>query len=79
MRTEKLEPVVQIITGGASADEVAAIVAAVNALVATQMELSSVSEPPSTWVVASRLRARRGRLERGSWRLSGQLGRQARR
>lgn len=71
-------PVLQVITRGASPEEVAAIVAAVSAAVAARAVTPPAPEPLATWVSASRLTARRTGLSRGDWRLSGRIGRRAR-
>jgi len=71
-------PVLRVITPGASADEVAAIVAAIAALSAQRAQVAETPEPPSRWVSASRLSARRAGYARGEWRLSGRIGRRSR-
>ncbi len=69
----------RVITPDATEEEVAAIVAA---LAAVQASEQFVEEDPSDdlheWVHAARLRARRAGLQRGPWRMSGRLGRRAR-
>lgn len=69
---------------GATADEVAAIVAALCVLEAER--LSAAEPPPSAdhgepldaWVRAGRLSGRRAGLVRGPWRLAGRIGRRTR-
>jgi hypothetical protein len=63
----------------ATAEEVAAIVAAVAALQARRVE-SEVSGDDTLheWVRAARLRSHRAGLQRGPWRLSGRIGRRSR-
>jgi len=67
----------RVIDADASPEEVAAIVAAVTLVVGGE-EATVAPAPPSPWVGAARLRARRSGLSRGEWRLSGRIGRRAR-
>jgi len=71
-------PQLRVIDANASAEEVAAIVAAVGVLVARATDAAVEAEPESRWVSAARLQARRIGLTRGDWRLSGRIGRRAR-
>jgi hypothetical protein len=76
-------PPLQVISGDATPDEVAAITAAL-ATVFAEREAAARAAAASTgdgldaWVWASRLTARRAGLMRGPWRLSGRIGRRAR-
>ncbi len=79
-------PALRVITPDATADEVAAITAAIavveaeRAAAAAAAAAITTDDPDrlSAWVRASRLSARRAGLQRGQWRLSGRLGRRAR-
>jgi hypothetical protein len=71
-------PVLRVVTPGASAEETAAIVAAIAALTAARTVAPVEDDDRSRWVAASRLSARRAGLSRGEWRLSGRIGRRAR-
>ena len=71
-------PVFRVIDANASDDEVAAIVAALTMLRASDDEDGAAAPSGSRWVNASRLAARRTGLSRGEWRLSGRIGRRAR-
>ena len=69
----------RVVAPDASAEEVAAIVAALTLVLAPgapSPEVDGVEQ--SRWVQASRLAARRTGLSRGDWRLSGRIGRRAR-
>ena len=69
----------RVVAPDASAEEVAAIVAALTVVLAPgapSPEVDGVEQ--SRWVQASRLAARRTGLSRGDWRLSGRIGRRAR-
>lgn len=75
-------PALRVISGDATADEVAAIIAAVSALEAERQALyaaniASFGTPSarSAWVEASRRSARSVPSTRGSWRLSGRMPR----
>ncbi len=77
-------PPLQVISGDATAGEVAAITAAL-AVVYAEREAAAARAAVradegggSNWVRASRLGARRSGLMRGPWRLSGRIGRRAR-
>ena len=74
----------QIVGGNPSAEQVAAIVAALSVIEAEQHaarraapDVASV-EPLSMWVEASRRSAQRAGMQRGPWRLSGRLGKRNR-
>jgi len=78
-------PPLQVISGDATPEEVAAITAAVAVVFAEReaaARAAAVAGDPgdhlSAWVRASRLTARRSGLMRGPWRLSGRIGRRAR-
>ena len=76
-------PPLQVISGDATPEEVAAITAAL-ATVMTEREAAAraaeaaAGAEMSAWIRASRLTARRAGLSRGPWRLSGRIGRRAR-
>jgi hypothetical protein len=78
-------PPLQVISGDATPEEVAAITAAVAVVFAereAEARAAVLADAPgdqlSAWVRASRLTARRSGLMRGPWRLSGRIGRRAR-
>jgi acyl-CoA carboxylase epsilon subunit-like protein len=72
-------PVLRVITPDATAEEVAAIVAAVSAsLRSAPVGAATDDEALHEWVHGSRLGARRAGLQRGPWRLSGRIGRRHR-
>ncbi|HUF82960.1 MAG TPA: acyl-CoA carboxylase epsilon subunit [Acidimicrobiia bacterium] len=74
-------PPLQVISGDATPDEVAAITAALAAVFAEReaaARAASAGDGLDAWVRASRLTARRAGLMRGPWRLSGRIGRRAR-
>jgi hypothetical protein len=74
-------PPLQVISGDATPEEVAAITAAVAVVYAERAAVArtaAMGDAPSAWVRASRLTARRSGLMRGPWRLSGRIGRRAR-
>jgi hypothetical protein len=68
------------ISPDATPEEVAAITAAVAASVAGSRAGggSAPAEPVSHWVHAARVSGRRAGYSRGSWRLSGRIGRRSR-
>ncbi len=69
----------RVVAPDASAEEVAAIVAALTVVFAPGAPGPEIDVPEqSRWVTASRLAARRTGLSRGDWRLSGRIGRRAR-
>ena len=71
----------QVISGEATPDEVAAITAAVATVFAERAaaaRTASAGDGLDAWVRTSRLTARRAGLMRGPWRLSGRIGRRAR-
>ena len=76
-------PPLQVISGDATPDEVAAITAALAAVLAEREGAARAASASAgggldAWVRASRLTARRAGLMRGPWRLSGRIGRRAR-
>ncbi len=74
-------PPLQIISGDATPDEVAAITAALAVVYAERDAAARAARSDAgggNWVRASRLGARRAGLMRGPWRLSGRIGRRAR-
>ena len=70
----------QSISPDATPEEVAAITAAIAVSMASARAEGAMAEAvvTSAWVQAARVSARRGGYSRGSWRLSGRLGRRAR-
>jgi len=77
----KTAPPLQVISGDATPDEVAAITAALTAVLAEReaaTRAASTGDGLDAWVRTSRLTARRAGLMRGPWRLSGRIGRRAR-
>jgi hypothetical protein len=82
----KPAPPLQVISGDATPDEVAAITAALAAVYAEReaaaraaaARASSSGDGLDAWVRSARLTARRAGLMRGPWRLSGRIGRRAR-
>jgi hypothetical protein len=75
-------PPLQVISGDATPDEVAAISAALTVVYAEReaaaRAAAAAQHAGGNWVWASRLGARRAGLIRGPWRLSGRIGRRAR-
>jgi hypothetical protein len=74
-------PVLRVVSPLATPEEVAAIVAALEACLAADGAAAAADTPEPTmreWVHGSRLTARRAGLQRGPWRLSGRIGRRAR-
>lgn len=72
-------PTLRVVDADATPDEVAAIVAAVGAALASAAAGGpDAAGSGSRWVHAARLSARRSGLSRGEWRLSGRIGRRAR-
>jgi Acyl-CoA carboxylase epsilon subunit len=67
----------RVINPDATAEEVAAIVAALSVLSAPVPERACFDEYEE-WVRAARLRARRAPMSRGPWRMSGRVGRRVR-
>ena len=68
---------VEIVGGNPSAEQVAAIVAALSVIEAERAAAArndDAHEPMSMWVEASRRSAQRSGMQRGPWRLSGRLG-----
>ena len=79
MAESDARPVLRVITPDATAEEVAAIVAAVSASLRVAPVGDAVGdETLHEWVRATRLGARRAGLQRGPWRLSGRIGRRHR-
>jgi hypothetical protein len=69
----------RVISPDATAEEVAAIVAALAAVnVSDLVADDAAGDDLHEWVHAARLRSRRAGLQRGPWRMSGRLGRRAR-
>ena len=71
---------VEVVGGNPSAEQVAAIVAALSVIEAerTAAAIEDAHEPMSMWVEASRRSAQRAGMQRGPWRLSGRLGKRTR-
>jgi hypothetical protein len=67
-------PLLRVIDADASPEEVAAIVAAVTAVLASSAAAVDEPGPVSDWISASRLAARRASASRGDWRRSGRIG-----
>lgn len=68
---------VEVVGGNPSAEQVAAIVAALSVIDAERAAdagSDEAHEPMSMWVEASRRSAQRSGMQRGPWRLSGRLG-----
>ena len=74
----------EVVGGNPSAEQVAAIVAALavieaeRAAAAAGAAVTTSVESLSMWVEASRRSAQRSGMQRGPWRLSGRLGRRSR-
>lgn len=72
----------RVITPDATPEEVAAITAAIASVVAASHTVVAAEPAPtveqSQWVHAARITARRASYTRGSWRLSGRIGRRSR-
>jgi len=71
-------PVLRAISPDATAEEIAAILAAVTATTAAGAVPAGNDDTVHEWVRSARLGARRTGLQRGPWRLSGRIGRRAR-
>ena len=71
-------PILRVVNADATDDEVAAILAAVSACVASANAESTPDDTLHEWVRGTRLSARRAGLSRGPWRLSGRIGRRTR-
>jgi hypothetical protein len=72
-----------VVGGNPTAEQVAAIVAALSVIEAERAAAAAAAVPPPVeslgmWVEASRRSAQRSGMQRGPWRLSGRLGRRAR-
>jgi hypothetical protein len=76
-------PPLRVVSGSATPEEVAAIVAAVEACVtADAAAVVATQAPPDgeslqEWVRGARLGARRAGMQRGPWRLSGRITRRS--
>jgi hypothetical protein len=71
----------EIVGGNPTAEQVAAIVAALSVIEADRAAAAHSAagpEPLSMWVEASRRSAQRSGMTRGPWRLSGRLARRSR-
>jgi hypothetical protein len=70
----------RVVKGDATAEEVAAITAALSLVLRERARAAAVTADGqlSEWVRAGRLTARRAGLQRGPWRLSGRIGRRSR-
>ena len=72
----------EVVGGNPSAEQVAAIVAALLVIEAERAAearaAAAAAEPVSMWVEASRRSAQRAGMQRGPWRLSGRLGKRTR-
>jgi len=72
----------EVVGGNPTAEQVAAIVAALSVIEAERAALAAATPPPveslSMWVEASRRSAQRAGMQRGPWRLSGRLGKRSR-
>jgi hypothetical protein len=71
-------PRFRVVDASASAEEVAAIVAALTVLTPAGAVGNAGEAESSRWIMAGRLASRRSGLSRGDWRLSGRIGRRAR-
>ncbi|MDQ1509315.1 MAG: hypothetical protein QOG50_1159 [Actinomycetota bacterium] len=72
---------VEVVGGNPTAEQIAAIVAALSVIEAEQTAEArrlEQPEPMSMWVEASRRSAQRAGMQRGPWRLSGRLGKRTR-
>ena len=75
----------EIVGGNPSAEQVAAIVAALSVIESERGAATAAAGPEpvpveslSMWVEASRRSAQRAGMQRGPWRLSGRLGKRSR-
>jgi len=71
----------EVVGGNPSAEQVAAIVAALAVIEserAAAVPTENAHEPLSMWVEASRRSAQRAGMQRGPWRLSGRIGKRSR-
>ena len=72
-------PILRSISPDATPEEASAIAAAVTEVARQRSQATAVHAPArSRWVTTTRLSARRAGFQRGSWRLSGRIGRRAR-
>jgi hypothetical protein len=71
-------PVLRSVSPDASAEEVAAVVAALALCTRPGVAVEAAAgDPLDAWVRGSRLGARRAPLQRGPWRLSGRISRRS--
>jgi hypothetical protein len=72
----------EVVGGNPTAEQVAAIVAALSVIEAERATTAAAVRAPeaalSMWVEASRRSAQRAGMQRGPWRLSGRLGKRSR-
>ena len=72
----------EVVGGNPTAEQVAAIVAALSVIEAERTASPAAVRAPeaalSMWVEASRRSAQRAGMQRGPWRLSGRLGKRSR-
>jgi Acyl-CoA carboxylase epsilon subunit len=72
----------EVVGGNPTAEQVAAIVAALSVIEAERTTIAAAVPAPepalSMWVEASRRSAQRAGMQRGPWRLSGRLGKRSR-
>jgi Acyl-CoA carboxylase epsilon subunit len=72
----------EVVGGNPTAEQVAAIVAALSVIEAERTASAAAVRAPeaalSMWVEASRRSAQRAGMQRGPWRLSGRLGKRSR-
>jgi Acyl-CoA carboxylase epsilon subunit len=72
----------EVVGGNPTAEQVAAIVAALSVIEAERTTAATAVRAPeaalSMWVEASRRSAQRAGMQRGPWRLSGRLGKRSR-
>jgi Acyl-CoA carboxylase epsilon subunit len=72
----------EVVGGNPTAEQVAAIVAALSVIEAERATTAAAVPAPeaalSMWVEASRRSAQRAGMQRGPWRLSGRLGKRSR-
>jgi len=71
----------EVVGGNPTAEQVAAIVAALSVIEAERAAAARTvvaEQPVSMWVEASRRSAQRAGMQRGPWRLSGRLGKRTR-
>ena len=71
-------PILRVLSPDVTDDEVAAILAAASACMASGSDEATTDDSLHEWVRGTRLSARRAGLVRGPWRLSGRIGRRTR-